>query len=262
MGYKLLDSGYGKKLVAFVDVVLERPSPHALWRPSFPKLWDKIDLSFSREKGWKGEKRSWIATFADLAFHFAPTDFGHVGFFPEHQSLWSLCPFAKGQKVLNLFGYTGAFSIRAAKQGAFVTHVDASKPAVLWAKKNAAENHIDSIRWIVEDAMKFLKKEQRRGSLYDGIIMDPPSFGRGAKGEVFQIETDLLDLLDGVFSILKKNRSYLLVSCHTPGFTPLILEQMLGKNRKGGCKRIELFLGDSSQVQIPAGVGVFWQSPC
>ncbi|MEL7432041.1 MAG: class I SAM-dependent methyltransferase [Chlamydiota bacterium] len=254
--YQLLDSGDGQKLEAFGEKVVQRPSPYALWRPQKPSLWGKADLVFTREKGWKGPKEPWEICLDPCTFLVAPTDFGHLGLFPEHATLWKELSFAKGDAILNLFGYTGAFSMYAAKEGASVTHVDASKPAVQWAKKNAEKNGLTTLRWIVEDVIKFLKKEVRRNKRYRGIILDPPSFGRGAKGEVFQIEKHLSPLFSLCLELLVKKEGFLLASCHTPGYTPLIFSQVLSQLSVRVEKTRELFLGEAPNFQIPAGVAV------
>lgn len=260
MNYQLVDSGNGKKLELFDQVLVERPSPYALWKPTYPEKWEKNALIFNRDQGWNKKKSPWKFSLEDVSILLEPTDFGHLGIFPEHQALWDFCPLKPSQKVLHLFAHTGAFSIKAAKLGVSVTHVDSSKPANQWAKKNAQLNDISSIRWITEDALKFLKKEEKRNKKYDGIIMDPPTFGRGAKGELFQIEKHLQPLLKTAFPLLDPKKAFLLFSCHTPGFTPLVVEQILRQYGKGSFETKELFLGKSSENQIPAGVACLYKT--
>jgi 23S rRNA (cytosine1962-C5)-methyltransferase len=180
-----------------------------------------------------------------------PTDFGHLGLFPEHASLWDLMPVAKGDRVLNLFAYSGAASIALALQGAQVCHLDASKGMVDWAKENAALNGVTNIRWIVDDVMKFLRREEKRGSSYEWILLDPPTFGRGGKGEVFKLEEEILPLLTLCKNVLSDRPKGVIFSCHTPGFTPTVLEhvltQVFGQKAVGS----EMFL--PGPLPIPSG---------
>lgn len=167
---------------------------------------------------------------AGVSFKLSLTDFGHLGIFPEQKKQWEwIQEHSKGLKVLNLFAYSGGVTLAAAKGGASVCHLDASKGMVAWARENARLNGLEQapIRWIVEDVTKFLKRELKRGSSYDAIILDPPTFGRGSQGEVFKIEEDLFPLLELCFSLLSPAPKFMLLSCHTPGMTPLILEHLL-----------------------------------
>lgn len=235
--YTLIDSGHGKKLEQFGSVRLIRPCSQALWSPKKPSaVWKEAHAEFSREpKGvWREHKARddiWHMILGGLKFKLQTTSFGHVGVFPEHSTLW---PWIKdqieeGNTLLNLFGYSGAVSLFAAKCGAQVTHLDASAGMVERARENAAINQLEEapIRWIVDDVFKFLKREERRERVYDAIILDPPSFGRGSKGEVFKIEKDMIPLLDQVKKLLSKTPNFVLVTCHTPGITPLILKNIL-----------------------------------
>ncbi|MEN9654535.1 MAG: hypothetical protein RL235_647, partial [Chlamydiota bacterium] len=201
MTYELIDSGDGLKWEKFGPYLLERPCPQAIWRPRLRDLC--ADAVFNREERWRFAKRLpdvWEMTLEGVVLKVALTDFGHVGAFPEHATLWPwmhkrIRPEAE---ILNLFAYSGGATLYAARLGAAVCHVDASKGMVDWARDNARRNGLDKakIRWIVDDAVKFLKREAKRGKMYDGIILDPPTFGRGNKGEVFKIEETLLILLD------------------------------------------------------------------
>jgi 23S rRNA (cytosine1962-C5)-methyltransferase len=242
MKYQLLDSGLEQKLERFGKFLLSRPCSQAVWKPVLPASeWKSADASFTREPAnrWIGPlPASWVAEHQGIRFKLMPTDFGHVGMFPEHAMLWTWMRerLKPGSQLLNLFAYTGGATLAAAQAGAEVCHVDASKVAVSWARENCALNGLEKakIRWIVDDVIKFLQREVRRGRLYDGIILDPPTFGRGSKGEVFKIEKDLPEILRLCFSLLSKNPSFLIVSSHTPGYTPLVLHHLLRQARQDG----------------------------
>jgi 23S rRNA (cytosine1962-C5)-methyltransferase len=269
MKYQLIDSGDGQKLERFGDYMLDRPCLQAVWSPTLIKTeWEKADGRFSREKGarWEFRKKlpaSWHCTVGGVQFKIAPTDFGHLGVFPEHADLWEwMRPhiFPKC-RVLNLFAYSGGVSLAAAQQGAEVCHVDASKGMVDWARENAALNGLSSlpVRWIVDDVFKFLRREQKRGSLYDGIILDPPTFGRGTKGEVFKIETDIVPLLQLCSELLSKKAKFFVFSCHTPGFTPLGMRHLLGQTMpKGHVEEGEMALHSPGALAIPSGAFARW----
>lgn len=238
LGYELIDSGDGQKLERFGDFILARPCAQALWQRAFPEKWNKVDASFSRdeESGWAFAKKvpdSWQIEHKTLKFYIERTSFGHVGLFPEHSLLWE---WLEGEikkcsepQVLNLFGYTGASTLFLAKKGATVCHLDASKKIVEKAKENARLNGLEDrpIRWIVDDVFKFLRREIKRERKYDGIILDPPSFGRGSKGEVFKFEEHLQELLELVKQLLSDEPQFVLLTCHTIGVTPLVLKNML-----------------------------------
>ncbi|MCP5469196.1 MAG: class I SAM-dependent methyltransferase [Chlamydiales bacterium] len=219
MNYALLDSGDGEKLEQFGEIVLQRPAPTALWRKS--REW-KPDAIF-RGKKWVMKKRlpeTWTISVEGIRFLLKRTDFGHLGIFPEQAEQWKWLSQKKG-RVLNLFAYSGGSSFASPGE---VTHVDAAKGMVDWANENAKLNNRKNIRWIVEDVRKFIKKEIKRGSTYDGIVLDPPTFGRGKSLEVFKIEKDLPKLLDMCVELKPK---FVLLSCHTPGYTPIVLKQLL-----------------------------------
>ncbi|MBS0621346.1 MAG: class I SAM-dependent methyltransferase [Verrucomicrobia bacterium] len=234
--YSLLDSGNGRKLEQFGPYVLDRPSPLALWRPSVGK-W-KSDAAFHRETGWSGSlPREWEVEIGGIRMQIRPTDFGHLGLFPEHATLWAKLD---APRLLNLFAYSGGATVFAAKRGAEVCHVDASKGMIEWAQENAQRNGLGKapIRWIVDDVIKFLTREVRRGRRYEGIILDPPSFGRGSRGEVFKVDDEMGPLLDLCQQLLSDKASFVILSCHTPGYTPLVLQHLLqerfGDNVTGG----------------------------
>ena len=239
--YELLDSGDGRKLERFGRYVLARPCSQALWRPSRPKAdWDRADASFDREDGnrWHGRSnlpKEWTIETAGVKFKLGGTDFGHLGIFPEQRAQWRWIREAVGgaerASVLNLFAYSGGSTMAAALGGAEVCHLDASKGMVEWARENARLNALADapVRWIVDDAHKFMKREIRRGRRYDAIILDPPTFGRGAGGEMYKIERDLketLALVDGLLSAVPR---FVLFSSHTPGLSPIVAENILGQ---------------------------------
>lgn len=231
MTYTLLDSGNEEKLEQFGDYTLIRPCPQALWKPQDPKLWKDAHATFKRGKGWKGIPKSWNIRYKTLTFKIIPTDFGHLGLFPEHTQHWNWMQskLEKPSEVLNLFAYSGAATLWLAKQGHSVCHLDAAKGMVDWARENVKLNNLESapIRWIVDDALKFLKREIKRKRKYDALLLDPPSFGRGSQGQVFKIERDLPELLSLCKQILRPKPAFVLLTCHTPGLTPKVLEYLL-----------------------------------
>ena len=239
--YKLVDSGDFLKLEQVGPYTVVRPCPQAVWNPRLSaSVWKKLDARYERFSGGQGKwhvfnkdmPKEWEVEIDSVLFKARLTDFGHLGFFVEHARRWaairdSLKSSQEPKRVLNLFGYTGAATIACLQGGAEVVHVDASKASVAWARENADLNDVSSrpVRWIVEDAQKFVSREVRRGNKYDGIILDPPSYGRGAKGEVWKIESDLPRLLESVFSLLEKD-SFVLLSSHSNGYTPQALENL------------------------------------
>ncbi len=242
--YSLLDSGQGYKLEQFGPYVISRPCSQAVWeRQLSSDIWDKAHAFFSREgqNKWTQQKGGmpeiWQIKVSNIIFKIAPTDFGHLGIFPEQKDFWSWIQktVSKGKKVLNLFAYSGGATLAAAKGGAEVCHLDASKGMVAWARENAALNHLEPapIRWIVDDVFKFLARELRRGSRYDAIILDPPSFGRGSKGEIFKIEDEIIPLLQSCRELLTDQPLFILFSCHTPGFSPMVMDHLLKQALRG-----------------------------
>lgn len=237
--YELLDSGDSRKLERYGSVTLIRPETQAIWRPSHPDLWLKAAAEFA----WSGGRgawhiksnvaEKWALKWRDVDFSVKLTSFKHTGLFPEQAPNWDWVNRNIRTKtkpnVLNLFGYTGLASIVAAKAGAIVTHLDASKQSNLWAKENATASGVtENIRFILDDAMKFVKREVRRGVSYDGIILDPPAFGRGPKGEVWRIEEDLPELLDNLKIVFSsKPGSFLLLNGYAAGYAPLSFAQLI-----------------------------------
>lgn len=228
--YALLDCGNGRKLERFAEFILDRPEAEAIWQPALPaKDWQKADAVFhatAEESGGHWEYRrklpeKWELKHNSLHFWMQTTASRHVGLFPEQAPQWDwigqkIKQAGKPVRVLNLFGYTGAASLAAAAAGANVTHVDASRKVVAWAKENAAASSLPetSIRWIVDDAVKFVQREARRGSFYDGVILDPPKFGRGPKGEVWEFYKLIPQLLQYCRSVLCAKPMFLMMTAY------------------------------------------------
>ena len=249
--YELLDSGDGRKLERFGKYVLARPCSQAMWRPAKGAAdWSKADASFDREDGnnWHGRAnlpKEWQIETAGVRFKLGGTDFGHLGIFPEQRAQWkwireivrrSIEQSEQSNnrtipRVLNLFAYSGGSTMAAALGGAEVCHLDASKGMVEWARENARLNGLADrpIRWIVDDAHKFMRREIRRGRKYDAIILDPPTFGRGAGGEMYKIERDLKDTLALVRDLLSERPLFVLFSSHTPGLSQIVAENILSQ---------------------------------
>lgn len=235
--YELLDSGDGRKLERFGDFVIARPCAQASWDRERPELWDSAS-SFDRDSGWSvpdGAElpESWVVTINGIAMRLKPTPAGHLGVFPETRGLWDwigeALSAADGADVLNLFAYSGGATLAAARAGCSVCHVDSSKSMVTRARENAALNQLDGapIRWIVEDVSKFLDREIRRGRVYDVIMLDPPSFGRGTKGEQYRFDRDLASTLVRCQALLAPGAATILLTAHTEGVTALQLEKLL-----------------------------------
>lgn len=249
--YRLLDSGNFEKLEQVGPFRMIRPSPQAVWKPSQPKLWGKVDATFRRFAGGDGKwtienpamRKPFTIEYGGLNLQIELTDFGHLGLFAEQIMNWqrirnlSFDGSRDGSEfhVLNLFAYTGGSSLAAAQGGAHVAHVDASKTSVAWARTNADVNKLAEapIRWLTDDVQKFVQREIRRNRLYKGIILDPPSFGRGTGGETWKIEENLIDLLEGLRSILHPEFSFFLLSSHSTGYTPIAMQNLLGSLLKG-----------------------------
>ena len=235
--YELIDSGGGRKFERFGRFTLVRPCSQALWRPENPASWSRASATFDREEGnrWHGRSAlppEWTIETAGIRFKLSGTDFGHLGIFPEQRAQWEwIRAHASGAQVLNLFAYSGGSTLAAAQGGAEVCHLDASKGMVQWARDNAALNGLQDrpIRWIVDDAHKFMQREIRRGRRYDAIVLDPPSFGRGAGGEMYKIERDLKTTLALVKELLSDAPLFVLFSSHTPGLSPVVAENILSQ---------------------------------
>ncbi len=279
-GYELIDSGDGEKLERYGDVILRRPDPQALWRKADSSLWEKADGVFVRSAksaSWKmraGIPEEWQISFSGLRFVISPTAFKHTGVFPEQASNWAWIDetvrarvnSGRPVAVLNLFGYTGGATLAAARAGAEVTHVDGSKAAIAWAKDNARASGLENapIRWMLDDVRKFVAREIKRGKRYDGIIMDPPAFGHGAKKELWKIEEDLPLLLDMCRQVLSDNALFFLINGYSAGYSAITYSNNLESalNLSGGeSERGELTLRESAGGRLlPCGIFARWRS--
>lgn len=233
----LLDSGNFEKCERYGDIIMIRPEPQALWDVGDSSVWPTAHLAYKRQ-GREGEwtvhkpvPESWNVSWENLTFRIRPTSFKHTGLFPEQASNWKWIRenVKSGMTVLNLFGYTGGATLAAASVGADVTHCDASKPVVTWGKENAELSGLGdkTIRWIVDDVQKFVAREIRRGNTYDVIMLDPPAFGRGPEGELWQFEEHLPALLDDCARLLKPESGMLLLNAYSLGFPALALENLV-----------------------------------
>ena len=279
--YELIDTSCGEKLERWKDIILIRPDPQIIWNTErVNPLWHNAHARYHRSSSgggswerYKSVPDVWTVKYRDLQFNLKPMGFKHTGLFPEQAVNWDLMSemidrrVRKGKevKVLNLFGYTGAATLACAAAGANVTHVDASKGMVLWAKDNAVASRLADkpIRWLVDDCKKFVLREIRRGNKYDGIVMDPPSYGRGPGGEVWKIEEQLWDLLTICSQILTDEPLFFLLNSYTTGLSPSVMKYMLAsvisKGRDGSvtCDEIGLPVTESGLV-LPCGNTAAW----
>ena len=270
--YEVLDTSGGEKLERWGDYLLVRPDPQVIWdTPRVHPGWKQRNGHYHRSAKGGGEweffhlPEQWEITYRDLVFHLKPFKFKHTGVFPEQAVNWDWCAEKIRQagrpiKVLNLFAYTGGATLSAARAGAGVTHVDASKGMVSWAKENAKSSGLSEapIRWIVDDCVKFVEREIRRGNTYDAIIMDPPSYGRGPKGEIWKIEDSIFPFLTLCAKLLVKKPLFLLINSYTTGLQPAVLSYMLHTvldgNFKGSISAEEIGLPvKNSGLILPCG---------
>ena len=277
--YEVLDTSCGEKLERWGDYYLVRPDPQVLWQtPKKLKQWKKPNGHYHRSSKGGGQweffdlPKTWDIRYRELIFHLQPFSFKHTGVFPEQAVNWDwfsdkIRKAGRPVKVLNLFAYTGGATLAAAAAGAAVTHVDASKGMVNWAKENAQACGLKDkpIRWLVDDCVKFVEREIRRGNHYDGIIMDPPSYGRGPKGEIWKIEEKIFPLVQLCTKILSKNPLFFLINSYTTGLQPAVLSYMLGtevKSKFGGkvtADEIGLPVSANGLV-LPCGASGRWES--
>ncbi len=239
--YEVIDTCSGEKCERWGDYILVRPDPQVIWDTGHDNpAWKKKNGHYHRSNKGGGEwefrnlPKEWTIQYRDLTFNLKPFSFKHTGLFPEQAVNWDWCAekiknAGRPVKVLNLFAYTGGATISAAKAGAAVTHVDASKGMVGWAKENAVASGLADapIRWLVDDCVKFVEREIRRGNTYDGIIMDPPSYGRGPKGEIWKIEESIYPFIELTAKLLKKDSIFFLINSYTTGLQPAVLSYMI-----------------------------------
>ena len=277
--YELLDSGSGRKFERFGDYTLVRPCSQAVWNPSLPeKEWLTADATFDRTEGNRWHNRGnipeeWKIRVAGMQFILSGTDFGHLGIFPEQRAQWewiqktvanAMTKRSEPLRVLNLFAYSGGSTLAAALGGAELCHLDASRGMVQWARRNAEANGLKDhpIRWIADDAHKFMCRELRRNREYDAVILDPPTFGRGQKNEMYKIEKDLPETLNLCRELLSKDPAFILLSAHTPGYSPAVLENVLGQSMRkfaGSTNAGEMLLtGAKGVLPTPCGVYARW----
>ena len=239
--YEVIDTSKGEKLERWGNYFLVRPDPQVIWDTDREdKGWKKPNAHYHRSVKGGGEweffdlPKQWTVNYNELTFNLKPFSFKHTGLFPEQAANWDwFSPLIKGAgrqvKVLNLFAYTGGATLAAASAGASVTHVDASKGMVTWAKENARSSGLEDapIRWLVDDCVKFVEREIRRGNKYDAIIMDPPSYGRGPKGEIWKIEESIFPFIELCSQVLADDPLFLLVNSYTTGLQPAVLSYMI-----------------------------------
>ncbi|MDO5146126.1 MAG: class I SAM-dependent methyltransferase [Eubacteriales bacterium] len=276
--YEVIDCSEGEKLERWGRYHLLRPDPQVIWNtPREDRRWRKLNAHYHRSRRGGGEweffdlPEQWDIHYKNLTFHLKPFSFKHTGLFPEQAVNWDwfsekIRNAGRPVKVLNLFAYTGGATLAAAEAGASVTHVDASKGMVTWAKENALASGLKEapIRWLVDDCVKFVEREIRRGNHYDGIIMDPPSYGRGPKGEIWKIEEKIYSLVCLCEKLLSEKPLFFLINSYTTGLQPAVLSYMLGSavaKKHGGVVRAEeIGLPVSSNgLVLPCGASGRWE---
>lgn len=275
--YEVLDTCHGEKLERWGDYLLVRPDPQVIWNTEKTnKGWKKPNAHYHRSSKGGGDWEffhlpdEWSIHYKELKFHLKPFKFKHTGLFPEQAVNWDwfsekIRQAKRPLKVLNLFAYTGGATLAAAKAGAAVTHVDASKGMVGWAKENASSSGLEKapIRWLVDDCVKFVEREIRRGNKYDGIILDPPSYGRGPKGEIWKIEESIYPFIELTSQILSQDAVFYLINSYTTGLQPAVLSYLIHSvivKKFGGrveAEEIGLPVTDSGLV-LPCGASGRW----
>jgi len=276
--YEVLDTGDGEKLERWGNVILRRPDPQVIWPKAQPEWWKQAQAHYHRSDRGGGEweffkklPERWEITADKLRFYVRPTGFKHTGLFPEQLANWEwmaglIKSAGRPIKVLNLFGYTGGATLACAAAGAHVTHVDAAKGMVQWAKENRELSGLPetSCRWIVEDALRFVQRELRRGNHYDGILMDPPSYGRGPSGEVWKLENELYGLVETCAQALSDEPLFFLINSYTTGFQASVLSNIIEKTvvpaHGGVVNSQELCLPVTSGGVLPCGCSGRWQA--
>ena len=264
--YELIDAGGGRKFERFGPYTVVRPCAQALWRARDEMTWGRATASFDREAGnrWHGRgalPKEWTIETAGIRFRIAGTDFGHLGIFPEQRAQWkwireTVSGAGRPVSVLNLFAYSGGSTLAAAQGGAEVCHLDAAKGMVQWARENAALNGLQErpIRWIADDAHKFLRREARRARRYDAVIFYPPTFGRGANGETYKIERDLQETISLVRDVLSEKPLFVLFSSHTPGLSCRVAELIIAQAFPGAAVESGEMLLEGPSACCPSGI--------
>lgn len=277
--YELIDCSAGERLERWGDIILIRPDPQIIWNTERKNpLWRNAHARYHRSNSGGGQwqvykklPQQWSLNYGDLTFNVKPMGFKHTGIFPEQATNWDfasdIIKSADRQlSVLNLFGYTGCATLACLNAGAKVCHVDASKGMVQWAKENAMASNLSDkpVRWLVDDCMKFVAREQRRQNKYDGLIMDPPSYGRGPGGEVWKLEEQLYSFVELCSTILSNDARFFILNSYTTGLPPSVMEYMLSTilvKRFGGTvssSEIGLPVTDSNLI-LPCGSTAIWR---
>ena len=283
--YELIDVGGFEKLERFGQYITIRPEPQAVWDKSlsnqewerrahikfvpkssssgewkkFRPMPDQWKISYNLKNQESGIKNQEEGVY-QICFRLGLTSFKHVGIFPEQASNWEFiydsvkAMKTEQPKVLNLFAYTGGASLAAKAAGADVTHVDSIKQVVSWSKENMELSELNNIRWVVEDALKFVKREEKRGNKYNGIILDPPAFGHGPNGEKWKLEDNINEMMKGVLNLLDEGQHFLILNAYSLGFSSLIIENLLRKKAKNNLKTGELYLQATEGNKLPLGV--------
>lgn len=277
--YKIIDTSTGEKLESWGGKILVRPDPQIIWKSKRrSSMWKKADAVYHRSSKGGGEWEyraklpdSWNISYGKLTFNIRPTGFKHTGLFPEQAVNWDFMSdkirnAGREIKVLNLFAYTGGATLACAEAGALVSHVDASKGMVQWARENAAVSNLSNkpIRWLVDDCEKFVRREIRRGNLYDAVVMDPPSYGRGPGGEVWKLEDSIYDLVKVCSEVLSDNPLFFLLNSYTTGLSPsvmaYILNDILVEKLGGKVTADEIGLPiEATGGILPCGSTAIWQ---
>ena len=275
--YEILDMANGEKLEKWKDVILVRPDPQIIWKSkSFPERWKNANARYIRSStgggNWDFNKKvpaNWQVKYKELIFNIKPMGFKHTGLFPEQAVNWDwMINKIKSEKreikVLNLFAYTGGATVACASAGASVCHVDSSKGMTTWAKENIASSGLAErpVRYIIDDVVKFVSREIRRGNKYDAIIMDPPSYGRGTNGEVWKFEENISDLVELCTKVLSDRPLFFLINSYTTGISSTVLENILRLNIKAKGKLSSGELGlpmKDSNLVLPCGIFSRWE---
>lgn len=278
--YELIDTSDGERLERWGDIILIRPDPEIIWKTEKKNpLWRNAHARYQRSKtgggAWQTYKPIpdvWKIHYKELTFRLKPMGFKHTGLFPEQAVNWDFAMekirnAGRPVRVLNLFGYTGAMTLACMAAGATVCHVDASRGIVQWARENAEASHLADrpVRWLVDDCLKFVQREQRRGNTYDAIIMDPPAYGRGPGGEVWRLEEQVYSLVEQCLPVLSDDPLFFIISSYAAGLSPAVMEYLLGcllqKKYGGTVSSFETGLPvTQSGLVLPCGSSAVWES--